>query len=76
MTTTLISKQQKSFTLEEYRSQEETAEFRSEYRDGEIVPMTGGTINHNRITRNICTLLQGASQFCRNSLSVKLAISY
>jgi Uma2 family endonuclease len=41
--------QQRSYTLEEYRQLEETAESRSEYRDGEIVPMTGGTINHNRI---------------------------
>ena len=49
---------QRTYTLEEYRKSEETAEFRSEYRDGEIVPMTGGTINHNRITRNICTFLQ------------------
>lgn len=49
---------QRTYTPDEYRKLEETAEFRSEYRDGEIVPMTGGTINHNRITRNICTFLQ------------------
>ena len=49
---------QRTYTLEEYRKLEEAAEFRSEYRDGEIVPMTGGTIDHNRITRNICTFLQ------------------
>ncbi len=30
-------------------AQEELAEFRGEYRDGEIVPMTGGSLNHNRI---------------------------
>ncbi len=40
--------QQRFYTLEEYRQLEETAEIRSEYRDGEIVPMTGGTINHDR----------------------------
>ncbi|MFB8789245.1 MAG: Uma2 family endonuclease [Potamolinea sp.] len=54
----LTKTQPRSYSLEEYRKLEETAEFRSEYRDGEIVPMTGGTINHNRITRNICTFLQ------------------
>ena len=41
------------YTLDEYRQLEKTGEFRSEYRDGEIVSMTGGTINHNRITGNI-----------------------
>lgn len=49
--------QQRFYTLDEYRQLEETAEFRSEYRDGEIVSMTGGTINHNRIAVNICTFL-------------------
>jgi|SRR5919199_205367 Uma2 family endonuclease len=52
--------QQRFYTLEEYRQLEETAEIRSEYRDGEIVPMTGGTINHNRIAVNICTFLKFA----------------
>jgi Uma2 family endonuclease len=52
--------QQHSYTLEEYRQLEETAEFKSEYRDGEIVLITGGTINHNRIAVNICTFLKFA----------------
>jgi len=47
-------------SLEDYRQQEQTAEFRSEYRDGEIVPMTGGSINHNRIVRNLIRLLDTA----------------
>lgn len=29
---------QRFYTLDEYRQLEKTAEFRSEYRDGEIVP--------------------------------------
>ncbi|NJK66983.1 MAG: Uma2 family endonuclease [Microcoleus sp. CSU_2_2] len=48
------------YTLEEYRQLEKTAEFRNEYRDGEIVPMTEGTINHNRITGNIYAFLKSA----------------
>jgi Uma2 family endonuclease len=48
------------YSLEEYRQLEKTAEFRSEYRDGAIVPMTGGTINHNRITGNIYAFLKYA----------------
>ncbi|MBE9078786.1 Uma2 family endonuclease [Romeria aff. gracilis LEGE 07310] len=50
--------QQRNYTPEEYLAQEETAEFRSEYRDGEIVPMTGGSINHNQIAGNIYAFLK------------------
>lgn len=42
---------------EEYLDLEVASEFRHEYIDGEIVPMTGGTPNHNRIIRNLCTAL-------------------
>ncbi len=50
--------QQRYYTREEYLALEEAAEFRSEYRDGEIVPMTGGSINHNYIVVNVCTFLK------------------
>lgn len=40
------------YTPEEYLELEETAEYKNEYRDGEIVPMTGGTTNHNTIALN------------------------
>lgn len=52
--------QQRFYTPEEYLSLEEQSDFRSEYRDGEIVPMTGGSINHNRIAGNIYALLKYA----------------
>ena len=48
---------QKTYTPAEYLELEEKAEFRSEYRDGEIVPMAGGTTNHNRISLNIASNL-------------------
>ena len=50
----------KTTPLEEYRTWEENAEFRSEYHDGEIVPMTGGTIAHNTIVLNLVVLLKTA----------------
>ncbi|WP_377475655.1 MAG: Uma2 family endonuclease [Microcoleus anatoxicus] len=53
----LVQSKQKFYTLDEYRELEETAEFRNEYRDGEIVQMTGGTINHSRIIRNLSRVL-------------------
>ncbi len=49
--------QQKYYSPEEYLALEEVAEFKSEYIDGEIFPMAGGTTNHNRITGNVFVAL-------------------
>ncbi|NJL10053.1 MAG: Uma2 family endonuclease [Calothrix sp. SM1_7_51] len=49
MTTTV----ERRYSLDEYRAIEEKAEGRNEYRDGEIVPMPGGSLNHSRISGNI-----------------------
>ncbi|QIR37726.1 Uma2 family endonuclease [Tolypothrix sp. PCC 7910] len=48
---------ERRYTLDEYRAIEEKAEGRSEYRDGEIVPIPGGTPKHSRIGRNILAYL-------------------
>jgi Uma2 family endonuclease len=48
---------QHSYSPEEYLALEETAEFRSEYHNGQIFPMAGGTPNHNRITVNVGSTL-------------------
>ena len=48
----------KTYTVEEYLELEINAETRSEYRNGEIVPMTGGTPNHNDISGNLYILLK------------------
>ncbi|NJN23841.1 MAG: Uma2 family endonuclease [Acaryochloridaceae cyanobacterium RL_2_7] len=45
------------YSPEEYLNQEEQSEVRHAYLDGEIVPMVGGTPNHNRIILNVATLL-------------------
>jgi Uma2 family endonuclease len=50
----------KHYTSEEYLELEEKAEYKSEYRDGEIVPMTGGTTNHNKIAGNFYAYLKFA----------------
>ncbi|MEG4530004.1 Uma2 family endonuclease [Microcoleus sp. D2_18a_D3] len=49
---------QRYFTPEEYLALEETAEYKSEYCDGVIIPMTGGTTNHNRISLNMSIALR------------------
>ncbi len=46
------------YSAAEYLERETTAEFRSEYHDGEIIPMTGGTVNHNRIAGNFYAALK------------------
>lgn len=46
------SKAQPYYSPEQYLKLEEAAEFRSEYHDGKIIPMTGGTPNHNQIALN------------------------
>lgn len=45
------------YSIEEYLEHEETSECRSEYHDGEIIPMTGGSINHNQIIINLVIAL-------------------
>ena len=56
----IVQSESKTYTLDEYRALEEKAEFKSQYSDGEILPMSGGTINHNRIVRNFVSILDTA----------------
>ncbi|MCW6036311.1 Uma2 family endonuclease [Spirulina subsalsa FACHB-351] len=46
------------YTPEEYLSLEERADFKSEYHDGVIIPMTGATTNHNHIALNLSIALR------------------
>ena len=50
--------QTRYYSPEEYLELEEKAEYKSEYRDGEIIPMTGGTTNHNKIAGNFYAYLK------------------
>jgi Uma2 family endonuclease len=52
----------KRYTPAEYLALEEQAEFRSEYCDGEIIPMIGSSFNHNRIINRVCAYLLNALQ--------------
>ncbi len=52
--------ERRRFTPEEYLMLEERSELKSEYYDGEIFQMTGGTLNHNRIVTNLVTHLKAA----------------
>lgn len=57
MTATLQPTEQRYYTPEEYLALEETAEYKSEYHDGVIIPMTGGTTNHNQVALNVSVVL-------------------
>ncbi|NMG22080.1 Uma2 family endonuclease [Brasilonema bromeliae] len=54
----MVSTIKRRYTLDEYRALEEKMEGRSEYRDGEIVPMPGGTLKYSRISGNIFAFLK------------------
>jgi Uma2 family endonuclease len=58
----LVQSKQKIYTLDEYRELEKTAEFINEYRDGEIVPIAGSTIDRSQIKGNIFAGLDTALQ--------------
>lgn len=50
----------KLYTPDEYLALELASETRSEYRNGVIIPMTGGTPDHNEIAINLASLLKSA----------------
>ncbi|MCA2886354.1 Uma2 family endonuclease [Microcystis sp. M043S1] len=54
----LTSSSPKTLRLEAYRNLETSAETKHEYHDGEIIEMTGGSINHNSILINLIVLLK------------------
>ena len=49
-----IQTEKRLYTPEEYLTLEDKAIDKHEYRDGEIILMSGGTTNHNQITLNFC----------------------
>jgi Uma2 family endonuclease len=52
--------EQRYYSPEDYLALEETADSKSEYIDGQIKPMAGGSTNHNQIALNFSTELNFA----------------
>ncbi len=50
------------YSLDEYRVIADTSEEKCEYHDGEIIAMTGGTVKHSRLSRNMLNLLDSKLQ--------------
>jgi Uma2 family endonuclease len=57
---TIAQTKKRIYTEAEYLELEIASETRNEYRNGEIIPMTGGTLNHNDIGGNLYILLKTA----------------
>lgn len=57
---TIAQTKERIYTPEEYLELEIASETRSEYRNGEIVPMTGGTPNHNDLAGNLLVSIKTA----------------
>ncbi len=55
-----IATDKSTYSFAEYLQLEETATYKHEYQDGEIVPMTGGTTDHNKIALNFAAYLKFA----------------
>jgi Uma2 family endonuclease len=54
----LLKQRKKNYTPEEYLELELLSDLRNEYRDEEIIPMTGGTPDHNDIASNLIVSLK------------------
>lgn len=50
----------KHYTVEEYLEIEVASDIRNEYRNGELVPMTGGNPDHNDIASTLVAILKSA----------------
>lgn len=55
-----LALEKKLHTPEDYLEQELAADTRNEYRNGAIIPMTGGTPDHNELAINLAALLKSA----------------
>jgi Uma2 family endonuclease len=53
----MIAEQVRQMTVAEYLAFEEDSDIKNEYIDGEIYPMTGGTLHHSAITVNLILAL-------------------
>ena len=56
----LVQTKPRTYSREEYLALEEKSDIKHEYHNGKIVPMTGGTTNHNRIALNLVAFLKFA----------------
>jgi len=56
----MLARQYKFYPPEEYLAVEEQAKQKSEYYDGDVVALAGSSLNHNRIAKKICFIIDSA----------------
>lgn len=56
----MIKTKSKIYTPEKYLELEANVKQKNEYRNGEILPMTGGSVDHNKIAGNLYSYLKFA----------------
>jgi Uma2 family endonuclease len=56
----MLAEEDRVYTPAEYFTLEELADHKSEYRQGKIFAMAGGSLNHNRIAKNTCFAIDEA----------------
>jgi Uma2 family endonuclease len=69
--------EQRHYTPEEYLELETVADYKSEYIDGQIIPMVGGSTKHNQVSLNLSSKLNFAFKrqaFCVYMSDVRLWI--
>jgi Uma2 family endonuclease len=58
--TALVAQEPHNMTIEEYLEMEERSGIKHTYIKGQIIPMPGGTLKHNRISLNIAYAIERA----------------
>jgi Uma2 family endonuclease len=58
----MLATTERRYSLDEYRAIANISEEKREYHDGEIIEMSGGTVKHSRISRNMLNLLDNKLQ--------------
>ena len=54
----MLATTERRYSLDEYRAIADISEEKCEYHDGEIIKMSGGTVNHSRIGGNVFAFLK------------------
>ena len=56
--TAVLAHEHRNMTIEEYLQMEERSGMKHSYIKGQIIPMPGGTLKHNRISHNIAVAIE------------------
>lgn len=58
--TSIVAQKQQNMSIKEFLEMEESSHVKHHYVNGQVIPMSGGTLKHNRIATNICYTIEAA----------------